>query len=102
MFCHSGSTAAYRTSIFHDSAFQRLFPNESWRGRQLNSGDDQFLTRWLVNHDWDVTLVNDGPGRKVETKMRADWRHILQLLRWCRNDWRACLSTLLWERHIWK
>lgn len=101
VFCHHGSTAAYQGVILRDPHFIDAFTNETWRGHLLNSGDDQFLCRWLTNHDWPTKLLSSGQCL-VRTRMRASWKHMLQLLRWSPNDWRACLSTLLYERHIWR
>lgn len=101
VFCHHGSTAAYRSSVLQDPAFIYAFTHETWRSRLLNSGDDQFLCCWLVNHDWSTTLLS-ATECLVQTRMRDSWRHMLQLLRWSRNDWRRCLSALLYERHIWR
>ena len=101
VFCHHGSTAAYQGRILRDPEFIYAFTHESWRSRILNSGDDQFLCRWLANRDWPVSLLSSDQCL-VRTRKRDSWRHMLQLLRWGRNDWRASLSTLLYERHIWR
>jgi cellulose synthase/poly-beta-1,6-N-acetylglucosamine synthase-like glycosyltransferase len=101
VFCHHGSTAAYRTAIVADARFRHAFAHETWRGRNLNSGDDQFLCRWLTNEGWGVALCA-ARDCLVRTRSRDSWRHLLQLLRWSRNDWRASLSTLIWERTIWR
>ncbi|KAL0085897.1 glycosyltransferase family 2 protein [Phycomyces blakesleeanus] len=53
--CLSGRTAAYRTLILKDPAFQHCFTNDLWLGKYpLNSGDDKFLTRWMVSHGWNT------------------------------------------------
>ncbi|EIE91570.1 hypothetical protein RO3G_16281 [Rhizopus delemar RA 99-880] len=53
--CLSGRTAAYRTLILKDPAFQYCFTNDLWLGKYpLNSGDDKFLTRWMVSHGWNT------------------------------------------------
>ncbi|KAI9265428.1 nucleotide-diphospho-sugar transferase [Helicostylum pulchrum] len=53
--CLSGRTAAYRTLILKDPAFQFGFQNDLWLGKYpLNSGDDKFLTRWMVTHGWNT------------------------------------------------
>jgi cellulose synthase/poly-beta-1,6-N-acetylglucosamine synthase-like glycosyltransferase len=101
VFCHHGSTAAYQASILRDEEFINAFSNDRWRGHLLNSGDDQFLCRWLVNHGWRVALCS-AEFCQVRTRSRASWKHMLQLLRWSRNDWRSSLSGLIWERHMLK
>ncbi|THH12786.1 hypothetical protein EW146_g7373 [Bondarzewia mesenterica] len=51
--CLSGRTAAYRTVILKDPEFLHEFTHDYWLGKyHLNSGDDKFLTRWMVTHGW--------------------------------------------------
>lgn len=48
--CISGRTAAYRAAIVQDPEFQHRFTNEYWLGLwRLNSGDDQFMSRWVID-----------------------------------------------------
>jgi cellulose synthase/poly-beta-1,6-N-acetylglucosamine synthase-like glycosyltransferase len=101
VFCHHGCTAAYQGAILRDPNFIHAFTSETWRGNLLNSGDDQFLCCWLTNRGWPTMLLG-ADECMVQTRMRPNWRHMLQLLRWSRNDWRRSLSTLIWERHIWR
>lgn len=60
MSCLSGRTAVYRTSILKDPEFQHQFQNETWwRGKyHLHSGDDKFITRWLVKNCWKMRMQN--------------------------------------------
>ena len=59
MSCISGRTAVYRASILKDPAFQDSFINEKWLGKyRLHSGDDKFLTRWLVKNSWKMRMQN--------------------------------------------
>jgi hypothetical protein len=46
--CLSGRTAAFRTHILTDNRFINSYCNELWRGKVLNTDDDNFITRWLV------------------------------------------------------
>lgn len=109
VFCASGPTAAYRASILQDSRFQHHFQNETWHGALLNAGDDQTLTRWLCEHDWEVLIApyddwggQSGSYGRVDTHVRSSWRHLLQLLRWSRSDWQASVMALFVERCIWR
>jgi hypothetical protein len=99
--CLSGRTAAYRTVILKDPAFLYGFTNELWLGRHhLNSGDDKFLTRWMVSHGWN-TYAQVCAAAELQSTMKPDWRFLKQLLRWTRNTWRSDLRSIFVERHIW-
>lgn len=99
--CLSGRTAAYRTLILKDAAFIDGFCNDYWLGKyHLNSGDDKFLTRWLVSHGW-RTYIQCCAGAELQSTMKPDWRFLKQVLRWTRNTWRSDLRSIFMERHIW-
>lgn len=99
--CLSGRTAAYRSIILKDPAFLDGFTNDYWLGKyHLNSGDDKFLTRWLVSHGWN-TYVQCCKGAELQSTMKPDWRFLKQVLRWTRNTWRSDLRSIFMERHIW-
>ncbi|BGP17231.1 hypothetical protein JCM10213_005465 [Rhodosporidiobolus nylandii] len=100
--CLSGRTAAYRTMILKDPAFLWGFTNDFWRGKyHLNSGDDKFLTRWLVSHGW-RTYIQVCAGAELKSTMKADWTFLKQVLRWTRNTWRSDLRSIFMERHVWR
>lgn len=101
VYCHHGPTAAYRASILQDPNLLVAFPGETWRGNELNAGDDQYLCRWVENHDWETKFLSAHEAI-VYTGTRQDWTLLLQLLRWSRGDWRSNLCALIWERHIWR
>lgn len=99
--CLSGRTAAYRTVILKDPEFLHGFTHDYWLGKyQLNSGDDKFLTRWMVSHDW-ATYVQCCKEAELLSTMKPNWRFLKQVLRWTRNTWRSDLRSLFMERHIW-
>lgn len=58
MSCLSGRTAVYRREILADPDFQDAFLDENWFGNHLHSGDDKFLTRWVVKNEWDMQMQN--------------------------------------------
>lgn len=107
--CLSGRTAAYRTQILRDPDFQWQFTHEFWMKKyHQHSGDDKFLTRWLVNHEW-KTHIQACPEVELESTFKDNWRFLKQLLRWTRNTWRFCLfytrsdiRSLIFERTIWR
>ncbi|KAG2177859.1 hypothetical protein INT43_003106 [Umbelopsis isabellina] len=99
--CLSGRTAAYRTLILKDPAFQYGFTNDLWLGKYpLNSGDDKYLTRWMVSHGWN-TYIQVAPEAELFSTFKDNWRFIKQVLRWTRNTWRSDFRSLFTERYIW-
>ncbi|KAF9285047.1 hypothetical protein BGZ68_004183 [Mortierella alpina] len=100
--CLSGRTAAYRTCILQDPQFQYEFTHDFWLGKYpLNSGDDKFLTRWMVFHGWNtyVQICNEA---ELLSTFKNNWRFVKQVLRWTRNTWRSDFRSLFTERVIWK
>jgi cellulose synthase/poly-beta-1,6-N-acetylglucosamine synthase-like glycosyltransferase len=74
--CLSGRTAAYRTLILKDPAFQYCFTNDLWLGKYpLNSGDDKFLTRWMVSHGWN-TYAQICKEAELYSTFKNNWRFI--------------------------
>ncbi|KAK4703960.1 hypothetical protein P7C70_g2256, partial [Phenoliferia sp. Uapishka_3] len=101
--CLSGRTAAYRTIILQDPKFLNGFTNDLWCGKKelkLNSGDDKFITRWMVSHGWN-TYAQCCEGAQLQSTMKPDWRFLKQVLRWTRNTWRSDLRSIFIERHVW-
>ncbi|EJU04257.1 glycosyltransferase family 2 protein [Dacryopinax primogenitus] len=99
--CLSGRTAAYRTIILKDPEFLHGFTHDLWLGKyHLNSGDDKFLTRWLVSHGWN-TYIQCCKEAELLSTMKPNWRFLKQVLRWTRNTWRSDLRSLFKERYIW-
>ncbi|KAF8926564.1 hypothetical protein BGZ47_002660, partial [Haplosporangium gracile] len=99
--CLSGRTAAYRTCILQDPQFQYNFTHDFWLGKYpLNSGDDKFLTRWMVYHGWN-TYVQVCKEAELLSTFKNNWRFVKQVLRWTRNTWRSDFRSLFTERKIW-
>ncbi|KAG9043864.1 hypothetical protein FS837_009046 [Tulasnella sp. UAMH 9824] len=99
--CLSGRTAAYRTIILKAPEFIHGFTNDLWLNKyHLNSGDDKFLTRWMVSHGWS-TYIQCCHDSELLSTMKPNWRFLLQVLRWTRNTWRSDLRSLFMERYVW-
>ena len=99
--CLSGRTAAYRTVILKDPEFIYGFTHDYWLDKyHLNSGDDKFLTRWMVSHGWS-TYIQCCQEAELLSTMKPNWRFLKQVLRWTRNTWRSDMRSLFMERHIW-
>ncbi|KAI1867435.1 hypothetical protein JX265_007237 [Neoarthrinium moseri] len=126
-FCVSGVTMLLRSEILRDSEFQDAFSKETWMGKRTNSGDDSFITRWVLFYhqlDHHMHRLNAGlldyqngnmpmnPGIRpkkwklaiqhtaaavVETSLRSDSGFSSQLKRWYRSGLRLRLTCLLFE-----
>ena len=64
------------------------------------SGDDKFMTRWVVKHGWKMRMQLS-PECTLATTFKADGKFFKQILRWTRNTWRSDFKSLVLERVIW-
>lgn len=100
--CISGRTAAYRASIVQDPDFQHKFTNEYWLGMyRLNSGDDQFLSRWIIDQGW-IGRIHSAPEAEIETTVLPSALYLRQWLRWNRNAQRSYTKRLLFSRQTYR
>lgn len=99
--CISGRTACYRTSFIQEDAFYENFLNETYMGMRVVSGDDKFLTRYVMNKGGKI-WHQGGNACYLTTTFERGPRFIKQLLRWSRNTWRSDTKCLFAERKIWK
>ena len=90
-----------RAEILKDPSFQLSFTTESWMGLTLNSGDDSFITRWLMAHGWHFS-VQSAPEAKVMTAVMEDSKFLKQLVRWKRNGFRFYTKALFWNPGFWR
>jgi cellulose synthase/poly-beta-1,6-N-acetylglucosamine synthase-like glycosyltransferase len=99
--CISGRTACYHTSMIQEDEFYEKFLNEKFFGLSVVSGDDKFLTRYVMNKGgkiWHQT----GEKCKLTTTFERGTRFMKQMLRWSRNTWRSDITCLFIERKIWR
>ncbi|KAJ9641106.1 hypothetical protein H2199_005774 [Coniosporium tulheliwenetii] len=101
MSCLSGRTAAFRTEILQDPKFISGYLNEKWAGNTLNADDDNFVSRWLVSHQWAI-VVQASQEAVVETTLETSSDFLSQCLRWSRSNWRSNYTSTICERHVWK
>ncbi|KOS19143.1 Hyaluronan synthase 2 [Escovopsis weberi] len=99
--CMSGRTGAYRSEILRSYDFLSGFQNEKWRKWILNADDDNFVTRWLVSHQW-KTWIQYEPECEIETTLENGVKFLYQCSRWARSNWRSNWTSLVRERHVWK
>ncbi|MCJ1237655.1 hypothetical protein MMC14_005642 [Varicellaria rhodocarpa] len=99
--CLSGRTVAYRTKILMEEAFTYGFTNESWLGKyQMNADDDNFITRWLVSHGYQIAYQYHKEA-EVQTTLEDNPMFLKQCLRWSRSNWRSNLTSMFIEGHVW-
>ncbi|OJD27898.1 hypothetical protein ACJ73_00691 [Blastomyces percursus] len=102
--CLSGRTLILRTMMVKDTAFRRYFLNEEWFWMPLSADDDTSVTRWIINHGWNMYFQNL-PGEEVKTTLESDLKFLEQCIRWSRSNWRSNLRSLLeqatWRRYPW-
>jgi hypothetical protein len=104
VFVVSGRTALIRAAIVQNAEFVRAYANETFLlglCGPLNADDDNFITRWLVSHDWAIKF-QACPDAVIETVIGADSTKFHgQCLRWARTTWRSN-TALLWRRpRVW-
>ena len=100
----SGRTAAYRTSILRDQVFIKAFLKEyilfGLIG-PLNTDDDNFLTRWVINMGWKIKF-QAGEEATMVTTLGHYPKFLLQCIRWSRTTWRSDFVSLFRDRVIWR
>lgn len=118
-FSVSGVTALLRGEILRDPAFQHAFVNDVWMGHRQNSGDDSFITRWVLFHHligcqhqedglvptkWRLGMQLTTEA-EVGTSIMPDSRFAGQVKRWYRSGLRHRLMCLCFEpgiREMWR
>ena len=103
VFVISGRTAAYRTSILKDPKFIHDFQNEYTffdLFGPLNVDDDNFITRWMVTHGWQIKMQHCDEAT-IETTLGTYPRFLSQCLRWSRSTWRSNFKSLVVDKTVW-
>lgn len=81
----SGRTVAYRTAILKNEDFFTSLLKDYWSGRYLlKTGDDSFITSWIVQRGWKTAFQNQLDGTIVTT-VNEDMTYLRQVLRWSRD-----------------
>ncbi|KAI1209273.1 glycosyltransferase family 2 protein [Annulohypoxylon truncatum] len=109
-FTVSGLTMLLRAEIVKDPYFQYLFTHDLWDGMRQNTGDDGFITRYVLfqhhlSHRSYSTLspkqwklgMQLTPEAEVQTSLLTDRRYAAQSKRWFRSGLRLRLTCLLYE-----
>ena len=107
VFVISGRTALTRTEIMQSIEFRQGFLNEKWwwgTVGPLKVDDDNFITRFMVNHGYKTVFHNE-PAALMHTTLGAEGgleKFRGQLIRWVRTTWRSNATSLFTERKIWR
>jgi cellulose synthase/poly-beta-1,6-N-acetylglucosamine synthase-like glycosyltransferase len=99
--CISGRTACYVTNFIQEEEFYEQFLNEKFFGMQVVSGDDKFLTRYVMRKGGKI-WHQGGKKCVLSTTFERGPRFMKQLLRWSRNTWRSDITCLFIERAVWR
>ncbi len=100
----SGRTLGIRTSIAQRLDFLQGYVDETFLGQLLLPDDDNYIHRYIVNHNWDIKFQYTEDAR-VETSLGTFPRFLKQCLRWARTTFRSnpvlLAGTATWYRHPW-
>lgn len=109
-FTVSGLTMLLRGEILRDPEFQHAFTHDFWMGQRQNTGDDGFITRWvLYQHSLAPSERSTEPRRQwklgmqlvpeaeISTSVMTDSRYASQMKRWWRSGLRLRLTCLLYD-----
>lgn len=99
--CISGRTACYKTEFIQNDQFYEEFLNEKFLGMNVVSGDDKFLTRFVMRKGGKI-WHQGGKACYLTTTFERGPRFMKQLFRWSRNTWRSDITCVFIERAIWK
>ncbi len=99
--CISGRTACYRTSVIQQEEMYKKFMKEKFLCLSVLSGDDKFLTRYVINNGY-KTYHQLLHNCELSTPFEKGERLFKQFIRWSRNTWRSDFNALFIERKIWR
>ena len=90
---------AEKFRILKSSSFLGNFKNEKWGRYILNADDDNFVTRWLVAHQW-KTWIQYHDECEIETTLENSSKFLYQCSRWARSNWRSNWTSLVHEKYV--
>ncbi|KAJ6493317.1 family 2 glycosyltransferase [Mycena sanguinolenta] len=104
-WCLEGRTALIRTTILKDADFRWALTHDMWMGNALNTGDDSFITRWMIAHGHKMS-IQDAPEAEISKVVMRDTKaYAKQTIRWQRTSLQTCTSLVLLDpgfRALWK
>ncbi len=99
--CLSGRSSCYKTNIIQNEKFYHEFLNEYFLGQKRASGDDKFVTRYILNNGYN-TYHQLNTNCTLTTTFESGLMHFKQSLRWSRNTIVSDFSLLFKEKNVWR
>jgi hypothetical protein len=109
VFCVSGRSSLIRTNIVKNTLFTEAFLNEyvlrfsdrfpGWG--PVTADDDNFMTRWVINHGWDVKVQSSKEAPMTTTLGTYPLKFPDQCKRWSRSTFRQNPIAILIDRTVW-
>lgn len=96
-----GRTALLRSSILQDEEFLCAMCNDHWAGNKLSTGDDCFISRWMMDRGWRFCIQNAAEA-EILTLIPNDRKMLLQNVRWKRSSLQSCLAILFYSPGFWQ
>ncbi|KAF7350635.1 Glycosyltransferase family 2 [Mycena sanguinolenta] len=97
--------ALIRTAILKDADFRWALTNDMWMGNALNTGDDSFITRWMIKRGHKMS-IQDAPEAEISKVVMRDTKvYAKQTIRWQRTSLQTCTSLVLIDpgfRALWR
>lgn len=90
-----------RSHILKDEKFLCAMCNDYWAGNKLSTGDDCFISRWLMDKGWKFCIQNAAEA-EILTLIPTDSKLLLQNLRWKRSSFQSCLTILFDSPGFWR
>lgn len=82
-----------RSSLLKDEEFLHAMCNDYWTGNKLSTGDDCFISRWIMDKGWKFCIQN-AVEAEILTLIPCDSKMLLQNVRWKRSSFQSCLEIL--------
>ncbi|KAH7032670.1 nucleotide-diphospho-sugar transferase [Microdochium trichocladiopsis] len=95
VWCLAGRTLLARAAAVQTDDFCHALTHETWMGQKINTGDDGFVTHYLLRHGWRLAFQS-APEAEVLTRVEpAAGSFVKQLVRWRRSGYRSFLALVL-------
>jgi cellulose synthase/poly-beta-1,6-N-acetylglucosamine synthase-like glycosyltransferase len=94
--CLTGRTMVVKAEAVQTEEFHFALTHQTWKGKIINTGDDGFVTHWLLNHGWKLAFQN-APEAEIFTLTESGSRFAKQLVRWRRAGFRDAIIMLCLE-----